>query len=183
VLDATRSPDLTPHVGLTVLSEVALRALSPAVDEPGNTTVVISALTKLVVAADRATAPQETEAKASRKHDPDPNPDLKAEPAGIEFGRLTLPEFAIRTVATDGFSLIARASFSVSVSVSVSVSMLEVGIRLQKMLVLLARNNRTPVALEARLQAHRTVARGMAALSQPDDRRQLEALYQQLFSA
>lgn len=179
MLDATRSPDLTPHVGLTVLSEVALRALSPAVDEPGNTTVVISALTKLVVAADRATAPQETEAKASRKHDPDPDPDFKAEPAGIEFGRLTLPEFAIRTVATDGFSLIARASFSVSVSVS----MLEVGIRLQKMLVLLARNNRTPVALEARLQAHRTEARGVAALSQPDDRRQLEALYQQLFSA
>jgi uncharacterized membrane protein len=175
VLDAPRSPDLTPHVGLTVLSEVALRALSPAVDEPGNTTMVISALTKLVVAADRATAPQETEAKASRKHDPDPDPDLKAEPAGIEFGRLTLPEFAIRTVATDGFSLIARASGSVS--------MLEVGIRLQKMLVLLARNNRTPVALEARLQAHRTEARGVAALSQPDDRRQLEALYQQLFSA
>jgi uncharacterized membrane protein len=177
VLDATRSPDLTPHVGLTVLSEVALRALSPAVDEPGNTTMVISALTKLVVAADRATAPQETEAKASRKHDPDPDPDpdLKAEPAGIEFGRLTLPEFAIRTVATDGFSLIARASGSVS--------MLEVGIRLRKMLVLLARNNRTPVALEARLQAHRTVARGVAALSQPDDRRQHEVLYQQLFSA
>jgi uncharacterized membrane protein len=175
VLDAPRSSDLTPHVGLTVLSEVALRALSPAVDEPGNTTMVISALTKLVVAADRATAPQETEAKASRKHDPDPDPDLKAEPAGIEFGRLTLPEFTIRTVATDGFSLIARASGSVS--------MLEVGIRLQKMLVLLARNNRTPVALEARLQAHRTVARGVAALSQPDDRRQHEVLYQQLFSA
>lgn len=171
VLDAAHSHEPDPHFGLTLLSVVALRALSPSGNDAGTASAVMAALTKLVVEAARARAGQETGAKAVKKHDPDPDPE--AEPASIGFGRLTLPEFAIRTVAADGFSLITRDG----------ASMLEVGIRLQKMLTLVARHGRTPVALEARLQARKAMERGRDALSHPDDRRQLEALRQQLFSA
>jgi len=167
VLGATRSYDQDPRFGLIVLSEVALRALSPAVNDPGTAIAVMAALTKLVVEADAAMTDQEAQARAAKKDNPE------AASADIEFDRLTLPELDIHTLVADGFAPIARYG----------ASLLEVGMRLQKMLAIIARNGREPVALEAHLQSRRAMERGMAALSHPDDRRQLEALHQQLFSA
>ena len=65
----------------------------------------------------------------------------------------------------------------------IPMSMPAVGIRLQKMLAAIARIGSEPVALEARVQVRRAMERGLAALTHPDDRRHLEALHEQLFSA
>ncbi len=167
LLGPTRSYDQDPRFGLIVLSEVALRALSPAVNDPGTAISVMVSLTTLVVEADRAMSEREAEAEAAKKDQPE-----TASPK-IEFDRLTLPALDMRTLVADGFSSIARDG----------ASMLEVGIRLQKMLATIARNGSEPVALEARVQARRAMERGLAALTHPDDRRDLEALHEQLFSA
>jgi uncharacterized membrane protein len=155
VLSTTRSYDQDPRFCLIVLSEVALRALSPAVNDPGTAIGVLATLTKLVVEVDRAMVEQASEAEA----------------AGIEFDRLTLPDLNIRTLVADSFAPIARDG----------AGMLEVGVSLQKMLALIARNASEPLALEARLQSRQAMERGLAALSHPDDRRQLQALRERLF--
>jgi uncharacterized membrane protein len=167
VLGAARSYDQDPRFGLIVLSEVALRALSPAVNDPGTAIGVLATLTRLVVDTDRAMVEQEAEAAAARQE------NSGADAQGIEFDRVTLPELDIRTLVADGFAPIARDG----------AGMLEVGIRLQKMLATITRNGSAPIAQEARLQARKAKERGLAALSHPDDRRELEALHQQLFSA
>lgn len=165
-LGPARSYDQDPRFGLIVLSEVALRALSPAVNDPGTAIAVMVSLTTLVVQADRAMADQEAAAKVHQEDKPETGPE------GIEFDRLTLPALDIRTLVADGFAPIARDG----------ASMLEVGLRLQKMLATIARNGSAPMAHEAQLQARKAIERGQAALTHPDDRRQLEALHQRLFN-
>ena len=168
LLGPTRSYDQDPRFGLIVLSEVALRALSPAVNDPGTAISVMVSLTTLLVQADRAIADQEAKAAKSTKED-----QPEAASPEIEFDRITLPELDFSSLVADGFASIARDG----------ASMLEVGLRLQKMLATIARNGRTPVALEAQQQARKALERGLAALTHPDDRCQLEALHEQLFSA
>lgn len=167
VLGASRSYDQDPRFGVIVLSEVALRALSPAVNDPGTAIAVMASLTKLVVEVDRAMTKQEADAKVAENDRPE------GALSEIEFDRLTLPELDLRTLVVDGFSSIARDG----------ASMLEVGVRLQKMLAIIARNGAGPVALAARQQSRKALERGLSALSHPDDQRQLEALHQQLFGA
>lgn len=157
VLSTTRSYDQDPRFCLIVLSEVALRALSPAVNDPGTAIGVLATLTKLVVEVDRAMVERESQAEA--------------EASGIEFDRLTLPALNIRTLVADSFAPIARDG----------AGMLEVGVCLQKMLAIIARNASEPLVLEARLQSRQAMERGLAALSHPDDRRQLQALRERLF--
>ena len=179
VLGATRSYDQDPRFGLIVLSEVALRALSPAVNDPGTAIGVLATLTRLVVEADSAMADQRTEAKAARQArteaeaGADVDADAGADADDIEFDRITLPELDMRTLVADGFAPIARDG----------AGMLEVGIRLQKMLATIASNASAPIAQEARLQARRAMERGQTALSHPDDRRELQALHHELFGA
>ncbi len=165
VMGATRSYDQDPRFGLIVLSEVALRALSPAVNDPGTAIGVLATLTKLVVEADCAMAEHEAKTKVTKEYKP------QATSMDVEFDRLTLPVLDFRSLVADGFAPIARDG----------AGMLEVGVRLQKMLAIIARNSRAPVALEARVQSRKALERGLVALSHPDDRRQLEALHQQLF--
>ena len=167
VLGPARSYDQDPRFGLIVLSEVALRALSPAVNDPGTAISVMVSLTTLVIQTDRAMTDQEAKVKAAPKN------DSEAVTADIEFDRLTLPALDIRTLVADGFAPIARDG----------ASMLEVGLRLQKMLATIARNGSAPVAHEAQLQARRAIERSLAALTHVDDRNRLEALHKQLFSA
>ena len=167
VLGATRSYDQDPRFGLIVLSEVALRALSPAVNDPGTAIGVLATLTRLLVETDSAIKEQAAQAQADRQKHPEAGaPD-------VEFDRVTLPELDIKTLVADGFATIARDG----------AGMLEVGIGLQKMLATIARNCSTPMAQEARLQARRAMERALAALSHPDDRRGLEALHAALFDA
>lgn len=177
LLAPTRSYEQDPRFGLIVLSEVALRALSPAVNDPGTAIGVLAALTTLVVQADSAMTEHQAEAKAAATDATDGQGADEEAPEAvwpkIEFDRLTLPELSIRTLVADGFAPIARDG----------AAMLEVGIGLQKMLAVIARNGSAPVALEARLQARKARERGLAALTHPDDRRQLQALNEKLFSA
>ena len=125
VLGPMRSYDQDPRFCLIVLSEVALRALSPAVNDPGTAIPVMVSLATLVVPADRAMADQEAKVKAAPKN------YSEAATADIEFDHPTLPALDIRTLVADGFASIACDG----------ASMPEVGLRLQKMLATIARNS------------------------------------------
>ena len=49
IFGETRSYDQDPRFGLIVLSEVAQRALSPAVNDPGTAIAVMNAMTRVIV--------------------------------------------------------------------------------------------------------------------------------------
>lgn len=85
VIDGDRTFHEDPRFGLVVLAETALRALSPAVNDPGTAIDIIGTLVRLfAIWAD-------TDEKAN-----------------IEFDRITIPELAIEDMFDDAFSTIAR---------------------------------------------------------------------------
>lgn len=89
VIDKDRSFNQDPEWGFIVLSEVAQRALSPAVNDPGTAINVMSAMMKLLIT---------TEPKKESKQ---------------KFDRLSIIPFAINDVIKDGFSPIARDGASI----------------------------------------------------------------------
>ncbi|MBE9153809.1 DUF2254 domain-containing protein [Cyanobium sp. LEGE 06113] len=100
-----RTFDDDPRFGLVVLSEIASRALSPAVNDPGTAIHVIGSVVRLLT--DWAqTSLEESRAPAS----------------ATRFGRLWLPELALEDLLEDGFAATARDG----------AASLEVGLRLQK---------------------------------------------------
>ncbi|MEO8281716.1 MAG: DUF2254 domain-containing protein [Ideonella sp.] len=86
VLGHSRSYDQDPRFGLIVLSEVAQRALSPAVNDPGTAIVVMNAMTRLLV---------------ETRPDPEPGPD-------DERDRLSLVALDEADFIHQGFGPIAR---------------------------------------------------------------------------
>ncbi len=96
VLGRWRSFDQDPRFGMIVLSEVAQRALSPAVNDPGTAIAVMNAMTRILVEA---------------------RPDQKAEVLP-EHDRLSLIEIDEGDFIQQGFNPIARdgaANFEVIV--------------------------------------------------------------------
>ncbi len=81
-----RSFDQDPRFGLIVLSEVAQRALSPAVNDPGTAIAVMTAMTRVLVRA---------------------HPGAPAKP-GAEHDRLSLVELDENDFIRQGFDPIAR---------------------------------------------------------------------------
>lgn len=104
-----RTFDDDPRFGLVVLSEIAGRALSPAINDPGTAIDVIGTLVRLFV---RWSAPNPLEAD-------------EAEP----LARVEVPELSIMDMFDDAFTAIARDGAST----------VEVSIRLQKALYSLTR--------------------------------------------
>ncbi len=80
-----RSFDQDPRFGLIVLSEVALRALSPAINDPGTAIAAMTAMTQVLIDAK-----------------PDPDDDVP------EHDRLTLADLAEDDFIHAGFDPIAR---------------------------------------------------------------------------
>lgn len=85
VIGGDRTFDEDPRFGLVVLAETALRALSPAVNDPGTAIDIIGTLVRLFALW------ADTEVKAN-----------------IEFDRIAIPEIAIEDMFDDAFSTIAR---------------------------------------------------------------------------
>ena len=81
-----RAFDRDPRFGLVVLSEIASRALSPAVNDPGTAIAVIEAGTRVLA--------------AMLRHDPDPDEALP--------GRVHIPPFAFPDLIEDLYRPIAR---------------------------------------------------------------------------
>ena len=131
--------DDDPRYGLIVLSQIAGRALSPAVNDPGTAIDIIGILVRLFA---MWAAPAETE-----------------EPREATYDRVEVPELSIRDMFDDAFTAIARdGSGSV-----------EVVIRLQKALASLASVGDAPMASAARHHARRALEAAEAALPLAED--------------
>ncbi|WP_372858171.1 DUF2254 domain-containing protein [Pseudoalteromonas sp.] len=88
IIDDKRTFDEDPRFSLVVLSEIASRALSPAVNDPGTAIDIIGTLTRLLFNWATAT-------------------DAQQEPE-VLFDRVTIPEIFLGDIFDDAFNAIAR---------------------------------------------------------------------------
>lgn len=134
-----RTFDEDPRFGLVVLSEIASRALSPAVNDPGTAIEVINAFVRLFVAASKPVAEEDRIAG--------------------EYDRIEVPEVAIHDMFDDAFTALARDGAGT----------VEVGIRLQKALHALAKVGGSNMQKAAERHARLAFARAEKLLDVPED--------------
>ncbi len=139
VIGKDRIFDVDPRFGLIVLSEIASRALSPAVNDPGTAIVILGAFVRLFA--------------------------LWIEPIGENnaqvpvYGRVFVPEISLWDMFDDAFTSIARDGAGV----------IEVGIRLQKTFEALASIGSPELREVALHHAQLALARAENALTLPED--------------
>jgi uncharacterized membrane protein len=139
-----------PRFGLVVLTEIAQRALSPAVNDPGTAIDVIGTVTRLL--CDWASTSRHT---AGNGHRVPPPP---------RHARVHLRALDPRDLLDDVYAPLARDG----------AGMLEVGIRLQKSLATLAAQGQPALREAARIQAERALQLAAEKLPLADDRNRLE---------
>lgn len=105
-----RTFESDPRYGLVVLSEIASRALSPAVNDPGTAIDIIGSMIRLFVRWTTACG----EPKAGQ----------------VQFDRISVPALAMRSMFDDAFGAIARDGAS---SVEVAVSLQKAYLALSRM--------------------------------------------------
>ena len=138
-----RSFDQDPRFGISVLSEIAMRALSPGVNDSGTAINVIGRMTRLLV-------------QWSDDFVPQPNEE-------ISFPRLHVPTIATADLFDDAFNLIARDG----------AALIEVQVSLQKALQALAGHANGEFGHCARVQAQLAMARAEQALAFEQDKLRL----------
>ncbi|MBU2225160.1 MAG: DUF2254 domain-containing protein [Gammaproteobacteria bacterium] len=131
--------DDDPRFGLVVLSEIAGRALSPAVNDPGTAIDIIGTLLRLFVLWHRPS-------------------NIEAQPAP-KFDRVQVPEISVRDMFDDAFTAIARDG----------AGMVEVSLRLQKALQSLALLDDQPMREAAEYHSQLALKRAALALTLPED--------------
>jgi uncharacterized membrane protein len=147
-----RSFEQDPRFGLAVLAEIASRALSPAVNDPGTAIDVIGRAVRLLLPWAREG--EVDEGAAERAED------------GPSCPRIRVPPLAAADLMDDIFAPIARDG----------AGLVEVQLRLQKALVALAEGSDGAMAAAAREQSRRAFARAEATLTQPEDLAHLGAV-------
>lgn len=147
-LGDVRSFDQDPRFGLAVLSEIASRAMSPAVNDAGTAIDVIGRTTRLLTLWARKKGAA----------------DDKAEP--VEHPQVHVPPLATADLFEDAFLLLARDG----------AGLIEVQLRLRKALLALARMGDADVRAAARDQARLALARAEVALTLEEDRIRLRAI-------
>lgn len=130
-----------PRYGLVVLTEIAVRALSPAVNDPGTCIDVIGTVVRLL----------DGWSQARVEH---------AGHATVEYPRVFVPHLREADMYDDVFPMIAREG----------AHMREIGIRLQKAFSALARSPHAPTAEPAIAHARQALERAMAAMAYEADR-------------
>lgn len=135
----SRTFDDDPRFGLIVLSEIASRALSPAVNDPGTAIDVIGRFVRLFTNWQQ---PCDQEGHHT-----------------VEYDRVAIPELALSDMYDDAFNAIARDGAGT----------VEVAIRLQKAFESLASMGDTSEQEIARRHAHKALARAEQALDFPED--------------
>jgi hypothetical protein len=131
--------DEDPRFGLIALSEIASRALSPAVNDPGTAIAIIGRLVRVVA---HWTEPIEESDKAT-----------------IEYDRVEMPEISLRGMFDDAFTPIARDG----------AGCIEVAVRLQKAFESLASMGGASLREVAIHHARLARARAETALTARDD--------------
>ena len=149
-----RSFDQDPRFGLVVLSEIATRALSAAVNDPGTAIGVIGRLTRLL----------NTWAQTSRKPS-DADAEKGQEP---DYPHVHVPPVTAMDLFDDAFMLIARDG----------AGMIEVQLPLQKSLLALSRVGDATFAEAARVHSRMALDRAEAALPLEEEKRRVRALAQ-----
>lgn len=134
-----------PRFGLVVLSEIAGRALSPAVNDPGTAIAVAGVLVRLFSLWSGPSA-------------------ALADP-GPEFDRVEVPELSVHDMFDDAFTAMARDGAGT----------IEVAIRLQKALASLAATGNAAMRDAAEHHARLALKRAAATLSLPEDLQAVEA--------
>lgn len=135
-IGAVRGFDQDPRFGLSVLTEIASRALSPAVNDPGTAIDVIGRAVRLLSIW------------------------AGAREVKLRHPRLWVPEIAVQDMFEDVFRPIARDG----------AALVEVQIRLQKALAVLARLDPEDFSRAAARQSDEALARAEAALAVEADR-------------
>ncbi len=144
--DGTRRIDNDPRYGLVVLSEIAQRAMSPAVNDPGTCIDVIGTSVRLLCAWAQRTGEEQ--------------------PSEPRYGRVHVPHLDPRDLFEDAFAPIAR----------VAADSLEVNIRLQKAFAAIAESSDENIRIVARMHARQALERALAALDFEADRQALRAV-------
>lgn len=139
VIGTSRTYDDDPRFGIIVLSEIASRALSPAVNDPGTAIDVIGRLVRLFA---RSIEPLNEKEKV-----------------GTQCDRVAVPTVSIEDMLDDAFNAIARDGAGT----------VEVMLRLQKALGTLAALGDPEMRAAAVRHARSALARAEKALDLPED--------------
>jgi uncharacterized membrane protein len=131
--------DDDPRFGLVVLSEIAGRALSPAVNDPGTAIDIVGTLLRLF----------------SLWREPGPS----ADDHGLKFDRVEVPELSVRDMFDDAFTAIARDG----------AGSVEVAVRLQKALHSLASIGDAKMRAAAEYHGRLALKRAVIALALAED--------------
>ena len=138
-IGTSRLFDDDPRFGLVVLSEIAGRALSPAVNDPGTAIDIIGTLVRLFALW--------TETAAD------------ADPTAPKYDRIEVPQLAVRDMFDDAFTAIARDGAGT----------VEVAVRLQKALDALASIGDAPIREAAEYHGQLALKRALVTLSMSED--------------
>lgn len=140
-----RSYDQDPRFGLAVMSEIASRAMSPAMNDAGTAIDVIGRLTRLLIRwAEGTEAPQKDDE--------------------IAYSRLYVPPIETRDLFDDAFNLIARDG----------ANLIEVQIRLQKALHALAQVGDETFHACAHAQSRLALERALEAMTSEQDKARIK---------
>ena len=144
VIGDNRTFDADPRFGLIVLSEIAARALSPAVNDPGTAIVIIGSFVRLFAAWAEPVSAEEKVVE--------------------EYDRIIVPTLSLSEMFDDAFTAIARDGAST----------VEVGIRLQKAFLSLSTLNYPGFHTETQRHSKLALARAEMGLPLQEDRARLE---------
>lgn len=150
IIDDDRAFDEDPRFGLVVLSEIASRALSPAVNDPGTAIDVIGSLVRIFTAWVRV--------------------DEKNIENDVEYDRVSVPKLSMEDLFDDAFNGIARDGAGT----------IEVVVHQMKALRSLACLGDVDMQKEATVHAERTLQYAQKSLSLKEEIAQVEALYQSI---
>jgi len=149
VIGRERTERQDPRFGLVMLSEIAQRALSPAVNDAGTAIAVLGAMTRVLV---EGTRPRDDDGAS-------PAPDAP----GIRH--VTIVPLDPADLVRDVLEPIARDG----------AGSLEVCLRIQKLLAIVAANTDGPLAAAALAEAGRARDHALACLRVPHERERLLA--------
>lgn len=150
VIGENRTFDVDPRFGLIVLSEIAARALSPAVNDPGTAIVIIGRFVRLLAAWAK---PVPDDEKTEEKYD-----------------RVIVPSLSLEEMFDDAFTAIARDGAGT----------VEIGIRLQKAFLSLSTLDCPGFPEQARRHSALAMDRARNVLSLQEDVTRLERIAQLL---